>query len=330
MWGQGSCGLEGQRERGGQRPTRAKRSQAVGRGGAFGKRAQHRASRGVARDGPSCRRGPPFPEGRGEGGGRNGLDLSPPPLLSFTGQLPLGRCPSVAAPCKGTSLFMQLVGIGNSPPSPQGKGSRRPPLCAGGRWTGRVPATLVHRGAPSPGAGRDRLNAFRLCWCAGVPYPTAPEGRERDASRPSLVRRGGGGESCPTEAAEERAASLFYWHREKKAGGAFTADAKRREAGSNLPRQREKQRDGPWPTDGWGRRGKRQFYPPSWKRGERHPHRHGGKTGGGLPCRHKAEPRADKPPLARQKKRGVCVPPRRHRETGRAANRPHRRREKRG
>ena len=225
---------------------------------------------------------------------------------------------------------MQLVGIGNSPPSPQGKGSRRPPLCAGGRWTGRVPATLVHRGAPSPGAGRDRLNAFRLCWCAGVPYPTAPEGRERDASRPSLVRRGGGGESCPTEAAEERAASLFYWHREKKAGGAFTADAKRREAGSNLPRQREKQRDGPWPTDGWGRRGKRQFYPPSWKRGERHPHRHGGKTGGSLPCRRKAKARAGKPPLACQKKRGMRVPPRRHRETGRAANRPHRRREKRG
>lgn len=249
------------------------------------------------------------------------------PANCLWGAVPLQRHPVKALP-----FSCSWWGWATHPRHRRGKGAGDlPPPAPGGRWIGRIPATLVHRGAPSPGSERDRLNAFRLYWCAGVPCHTAPEGRERDASRPSLVRRGGVGEPCPTEAAEERAASLFYWHREETSGRRFH-------------RRREEGRGGQQPTPSAGKSrgmapgrptggeegGKWKFYPPSWKRGERHPHRHGGKTGGGLPCRHKAEPRADKPPLARQKKRGVCVPPRRHRETGRAANRPHRRREKRG
>lgn len=89
-------------------------------------------------------------EGAWKGEGRDGLGLSPPPLLSFTGQLPLGRCPSAAASCKGTSLFMQLVGMANSPPY---------------RCRGKVAGDLPS----APGGGGP--GAFRLHWCTEAPRP---------------------------------------------------------------------------------------------------------------------------------------------------------------
>ena len=108
----------------------------------------------------------------------------------------------------------------------------------------------------------------------------------------------------------------------KQAGGAFTADAKRGEAGSNLPRQREKQRDGPWPTDGWGRRGemevlstklgKRRATPPSarWKN-RRRP---------SLPAQSRAE--SGQAPARPSKEKGsMCSapPPQRNRPGGKPA-----------